>query len=171
MVRVATARRQLIQVADSAYQAIERFAAESADGRETGGILLGRGPDATGAVHVEVAGEPGPNAIRRADFFQRDLDHARKLADDAWEVSRAVWIGEWHTHLHAGPRPSAADLRTYARLLTAASLQFEVFAAVIVVPDSARGWHRPQLWPWLLHINAGMSGSARAAPSGPKNDS
>lgn len=83
------------------------LAPESADGRETGGILLGRGPDADGVVRVEIAGDAGPRADRRPDFFLRDLSHARELADGAWKRSRAVWVGEWHTHPTGGPEPSA----------------------------------------------------------------
>jgi integrative and conjugative element protein (TIGR02256 family) len=105
-----------IDIAPEARSAIMRLSPESADGSETGGILLGRGPDADGVVRVEIAGEPGPRAERRPDFFLRDLEHARGLAARAWQETGAVWIGEWHTHPMGGARPSATDLGTYARL-------------------------------------------------------
>jgi integrative and conjugative element protein (TIGR02256 family) len=153
-----------IRIADPASAAIAQLAAESADGRETGGILLGRGPGADGVLHVEIAGDAGPRAIRRSDFFLRDLEHARKLADAAWEGSRAIWIGEWHTHPCGGPEPSASDLQTYARLLAAQALEFEVFAAVIVVPHAHGGWSDPQAWPWLLRIDT-HAGDPEPAPA------
>ena len=129
------------------------MARESADGRETGGILLGRGPDEDGVVQVERAGDPGPNARREPGFFLRDLEHAQRLAEAAWDQRKAIWVGEWHTHLHGDPRPSATDLATYASLLAAADLHFEVFVSIIAVPDAERHWEEPWLAPWLLAIS------------------
>jgi integrative and conjugative element protein (TIGR02256 family) len=142
-----------IEIGQAAQADILRLAAGSQDGRETGGILLGRGPDADGVVHVEVAGAAGPRAERRSDFFLRDLNHARLLAEKAWKASRAVWVGEWHTHPRGGNRPSRADLSTYLRLLAASELQFELFVSIIVTAHAVHGWTKPQLWPWLLELH------------------
>lgn len=133
--------------------AIKAMARESTDGRETGGILLGRGPNEDGVVRVEWAGDPGPKARREPGFFLRDLEHAQRLADEAWDESKAIWVGEWHTHVHGGPRPSGTDLATYASLLAAAELQFDVFVSIIAVPGAERGWEEPRLAPWLLAIS------------------
>lgn len=143
-----------IQISPGARERIEALAALSADGRETGGILLGRGPDPAGLLTVEIAGEPGPRATRERGFFLRDLPQARRLAATAWAERRAVWVGEWHTHPSGEPRPSNADIATYVRLLAAAELHFSLFAAIIVTPDPdpERGFAAPRLWPWLLEL-------------------
>jgi integrative and conjugative element protein (TIGR02256 family) len=141
-----------IEIAPGARADILRLASESRDGRETGGILLGHGPDLDGLVQVELAGDPGPNAQRHSDFFLRDLDHARALAEKAWSTSRAVWIGEWHTHPRGGHAPSSSDLRTYMTLLSIAELEFELFTAVIVTAGSEKDWSNPRLWSWLLRL-------------------
>lgn len=96
------------------------------------------------------AGDPGPRAKRESTTFLRDLDHARKLAETAWERSRATWIGEWHTHPKAGPLPSARDLVTYAQLLDNATLSFTVFVSIIVTPGEQEGWAQTVLTPWLI---------------------
>lgn len=129
------------------------MAQESVDGSETGGILLGRGPDKTSVVHVERAGDAGPKAHREPGFFLRDLEHAQRLADEAWDESKAIWVGEWHTHIHGDSRPSATDLGTYARLLAATDLRFDVFVSIIVVPDAEHGWEEPWFASWLLAIS------------------
>jgi integrative and conjugative element protein (TIGR02256 family) len=152
-----------IEISPAARETIETLAGESADGRETGGILLGRGPDERGVVHVEVAGEPGPHAERRPDYFLRDLKHAKQLAEDAWQDSKAVWVGEWHTHPMGRQSPSPTDLGTYLRLLSAASLEFKLFVSIIVIPDPELGWNKAQLWPWLLELRA-------IEPPGPTSD-
>jgi integrative and conjugative element protein (TIGR02256 family) len=139
-----------LRIQPAARESILQLAPESSDGRETGGILLGRGPDADDVLVVDEAGGPGPNAIRRPDFFLRDRAHAQALADAAWADRKAVWIGDWHTHPMGGTIPSGRDLRTYRGLLAAAELSFQVFLSIIVVPDEARGWELPQLHPWWL---------------------
>jgi integrative and conjugative element protein (TIGR02256 family) len=129
---------------------IRRLARLSEDGRETGGILLGKGPSEHGLIDIIQAGDPGPEAVRQPDSFLRDLNHARELADAAWPRSRAAWIGEWHTHPGAGPAPSARDLVTYADLLANPGLGFDVFVAIIVTPGRERDWNEPTLTPWLI---------------------
>lgn len=131
---------------------IAELAAASTDGSETGGILLGRGPDAGGVIIVELAGDPGPEADRRPDFFLRDLSHAQALAAEAWERNQAVWVGEWHTH-PAGPlHPSPRDLLTYASLVANTDLAFRALVAIIVVPDP--DFTSPCLVPWILAPSA-----------------
>lgn len=143
--------------------AIKEMARESEDGRETGGILLGRGPDESGVVKVERAGDPGPNARREPRFFLRDLERAKELAAEAWVDHKAIWVGEWHTHVHGDPRPSPTDLATYAGHLAAAELEFQVFVSIIAVPDDERGWEDPLLTPWLLEISEIPVEAARRA--------
>ena len=133
-----------------ARHAIRELARESQDGRETGGILLGRGPNPAGVVEIIQAGDPGPNAIRCADRFMRDLEHAQRLAHDAWETHAIEWIGEWHTHPTSGPTPSQRDLTTYVELLRDENLGFSIFVSVIVTPDPDEGWNEPTLTTWVL---------------------
>lgn len=108
------------------------------DPLETGGVLLGH--RATATFHVTVAGGPGPWAVRRPNYFLRDLDHARTLAAAAWETDRSQWIGEWHTHPRGPARPSPLDLRTYRRLLTDPELGFDAFLSLVVTPAGLTAW-------------------------------
>lgn len=144
----------VVAITPNAREEILAHAQQAADGRETGGILLGRGPEDS-VITVEVAGDAGPNAIRRPDFFLRDLDHARALAATHWKASQAVWVGEWHTHLNGDSRPSAADLETYARHLQSAPLDFEAFVSVIVLPGREQSWIQARLFSWVLSVGSG----------------
>lgn len=137
--------------------AIATAAALSVDGRETGGILLGRDPDAVGLIKVVCASGPGPHAIRGPSSFLRDLNYSRRLARLAYERERLQWVGDWHTHPQ-GPRvPSAFDLRTYASHLSNPELNFEAFVAVIVTPDHEQGWDRCQLNASVFSLSARRS--------------
>jgi integrative and conjugative element protein (TIGR02256 family) len=137
-----------IRILAATRDRICELAVESRDGFETGGILLGRGSEADGAIVVERAGDAGPKAERRPDYFLRDLAHAQWLADEAWADDQAVWVGEWHTHPTGILTPSPRDLVTYAGLLTDPELAFNVFVSIIVVPDP--DWARPKLLTWAL---------------------
>src|SRR5690349_4052221 len=119
-----------ITILPLARERICELAVESQDGRETGGILLGRGSDAEGGIVVERAGDAGPDAERRPDYFLRDLAHAQRLADEGWERDHAVWVGEWHTHPTGILTPSPRDFVTYAGLLSDPELAFDVFVSI-----------------------------------------
>lgn len=136
-----------IILTESATAVIADEARASTDGTETGGILLGAAE--RDAIVVRHAGRPGPDAIRRPNFFQRDLQHTRSYADWAFALDRSVWIGEWHTHLHAPPRPSTLDLITYQTLLSDPELMFDYFVAIILT-DDRNTWQTPQFTTWIV---------------------
>lgn len=142
-----------VRLAKVAVATIASEAALSSDGRETGGILLGFDADELGDLLVIEAGGPGPRAERRSDFFRRDLEHAQRLADDAYKRTTARWIGEWHTHPHGALAPSRTDLRTYRGFLRDPELRFETFLAVIVGPREGQ-WDRPRATAWMIKLRS-----------------
>jgi integrative and conjugative element protein (TIGR02256 family) len=137
-----------VSILPDAERRIRELAPESEDGRETGGILIGRGPDAANVITVERAGDPGPGAQRQPGFFLRDLAHAQDLAAAAWTEDQGVWVGEWHTHPTGLAAPSTRDLTTYAGLLADPELSFGTFVSIIVVPDP--DWANIRLLVWVL---------------------
>jgi len=148
-----------VTITDTALTAMTGFARNAAGGRETGGILLGRHrSQADQPVDVVHAGDAGPRAVRRADFFRRDVAHAQALADLAYVTDGSVWLGEWHTHA-TGPAPSARDLASYHLLLADPELDFHLLLAVIALPDPDHRWDRPRLSGWLV-----TPGLARQVP-------
>lgn len=132
------------QVADN----LAEMAPAAADGRETGGILLGTDQGLAGPIIVRHCGGPGPAAIRRPAYFRRDLSHAVAVAADAAADDGSAWIGEWHTHSTDMPEPSSRDLRTYNKLLDDPQLAFARILAIIVLPDPKASWHAPVLHAW-----------------------
>jgi integrative and conjugative element protein (TIGR02256 family) len=139
------AKSHSVAVSAGARDAISNAALISRDGRETGGILLGRDPGEKGEIEVVRAAGPGPRAIRRPSYFLRDLNYSRRLARLAYERDRLQWVGDWHTHPHGPDIPSVFDLLTYARHLDDVELKFEAFVAVIVTPNSRFDWGKCRL--------------------------
>lgn len=143
-----------VVLSSAALQTIAEEAHASADGRETGGLLLGQ--LCADHVHVRYAGGPGPGAVRTPTRFLRDLQHAQALAAAAWQLDGSVWIGEWHTHPAAGPDPSPRDLLTYAEHLADLDLTLPVFTSLIARPDQNGSWSGAHLFAWSV-TDAGYS--------------
>jgi integrative and conjugative element protein (TIGR02256 family) len=137
-----------VVISTAAVHTIGEEAEASNDGNETGGLLLGQ--LCAGHVHVRYAGGPGPAATRTPTRFLRDLQHARGLADAAWQLDRSVWIGEWHTHPAAGPDPSRVDMLTYAEHLADPDLTLPVFTSLIVRPGPDGSWTSSRLYAWSI---------------------
>lgn len=150
----------MIKIAKSAISALRETARQSADGLETGGILLGIEDSSDGSTAVTIAGGPGPNAKRGPRSFHRDRAHAESLADAAYERDGSVWVGEWHTHPKGVSKPSARDLTTYTRLLKDSELEFHHFTSMIITsPDD---WRTVTCHGWIVKIleEANMPGGA-----------
>jgi integrative and conjugative element protein (TIGR02256 family) len=147
-VNSGTIRIERVVLTARAATTIRKEARRSIDGNETGGLLLGHADEQT--AWVQSAGDPGPAAVHRPNFFLRDLHHAQRLAADAFARDGSQWIGEWHTHPGAGPIPSARDLHTYLGLLADPQLRFHAFIAVILTA-TAGTWHLPQAYAWVCY--------------------
>lgn len=140
--------RPKVTISADAARTITGESKASADGKETGGILLGH--DNSDGIHIRRAGSPGPAAQRSKRRFLRDLQHSRDLADAVYDLDGSVWIGEWHTHPKGPVEPSATDLTTYAAHLSNASLGFDRFLACIVVPCPEHRWAHVNLFAWVI---------------------
>jgi len=141
----------IIVLTRDAAGTIAAAARESADGRETGGVLLGH--DLGERMIVTVAGDPGPAADRRTDGFVRDLAHARLLGDEAYDRDGSVWVGEWHTHPTGPSIPSPKDMETYSQLLADDDLAFERLLALIVTPCGVHGWVEAHVHGWVVDVD------------------
>src|SRR4051794_13110855 len=75
----------------TALTALACCAGASADGRETGGIVLGHDGGLGGDIHVRHCGDAGPTAVRRRNRFSRDVAHAQRLADAAAVADGSAW--------------------------------------------------------------------------------
>ena len=65
-------------------------------------------------VNLLRATGPGPNAERSATLFCRDVPYIQaELERAAVELGeKGTYLGEWHSHLEAKPRPSSTDMKS-----------------------------------------------------------
>ncbi|HYQ79107.1 MAG TPA: Mov34/MPN/PAD-1 family protein [Solirubrobacterales bacterium] len=104
--------------------------------RETGGALLGW-RDGRDAVIARVLG-PGPNA--KHGFFSFEPDYEWQVGQGRRiyrESSRCVaYIGDWHTHPFASPRPSWTDRKAAKQIAEDPDFRAREPLSLIV----GRGW-------------------------------
>lgn len=131
---------------------IESAAAIAADGRETGGILLGfDDPDNT-RFWVTEASTAGPAAERSAARFRRDLAFVSQVAERAFTIDGSQWIGDWHTHPGGPPQPSPKDLASWRNAIEQSDLA--VFLALILVAGDGDDWTAPICQAWAVTAKA-----------------
>lgn len=107
---------------------------------ETGGLLLGYRVSPVEAVITRLVG-PGPLADHREDGFAPDTDYQeQKLARIYKETEgKATYLGDWHTHPGAAPRPSPKDRRTIERIARSTEALCEM-PLMVLVGESEGDW-------------------------------
>lgn len=82
---------------------------ETANGSETGGILVGTYNDAHDCAFVsEVFGPPEDSKGGRFTFF-RGVKGLQGILRRIWKEQRRYYLGEWHFHPGGSPIPSGTD--------------------------------------------------------------
>jgi integrative and conjugative element protein (TIGR02256 family) len=110
---------------------------------ETGGVLAGRGELMNGEVHLTHASEPGPRARKTMYSFARDTVFCQQFLDELALESKGQidYLGEWHKHHEAEPRPSWTDIRTSKDIASKPDYHVELCLLLII----GRSNHRNSL--------------------------
>lgn len=119
--------------------ALLRGFAEAKQKVETGGVLIGS--EENGVVIVREVTDAGPNAEEKATHFRYDADYVNgKLRDAADRLGeKGVYVGEWHTHLEAKPRPSIRDIESLTDIATAPNFLTDEPVMIIAGLDPGTG--------------------------------
>lgn len=82
---------------------------QSAQGKETGGILIGKySPDHSVAIVTKLTGPPKDSKSGRT-WFHRGILGLPKLLHMHWN-KKEYYLGEWHYHPFSSPNPSYQDI-------------------------------------------------------------
>lgn len=108
-----------VEISKSAYDFMIKECAESKK-IETGGILIGYKDDDSNKVYVSKSTGPGPSpgAVRKREYFERNVEFCQKIVDDQYEKSngKSVYVGEWHYHPNINNYPSTLDLQSISEI-------------------------------------------------------
>jgi integrative and conjugative element protein (TIGR02256 family) len=116
---------------------------------ETGGVLAGRGDLMNGEVHLTHASEPGPNAHKTMYTFARDTVFCQQFLDKLAMESKGQidYLGEWHKHHEAEPKPSWKDIRTSKDIALKPDYHVELCLLLII----GRSNHRNSLRAFVVN--------------------
>jgi integrative and conjugative element protein (TIGR02256 family) len=114
-------------------------------GLETGGILIGHEIDAA-TVKITRVSPPGPGAVHRRYFFNRDTPFLQRYLDDVHDRSsgREDYVGEWHVHPSLEAPPSYVDRRALFRI--ARRSNYAPSNPVLLIVEEAPGERRLRLY-------------------------
>ena len=103
-----------VHIDDETFESMIKECKESKE-KETGGVLMGF-RDRNGGIVVTRASGPGPKAIRRTDWFERDLTFCQAELEKTYNElgKRGLYVGEWHYHPTGSNKPSRQDLLSLA---------------------------------------------------------
>lgn len=107
----------LMVLSDEVIATFQKYAQDSMDKFEAGGILLGK----RRLNHFEVLHTTEPTKFdtrSRYHWTRSDKIHA-EIAKKYWFESKGQisYLGEWHTHPETVPKPSTIDLNEWELLL------------------------------------------------------
>lgn len=108
---------------------------QPSDGRETGGVLLGRRRSEEDVFCI-AATRPGPNAEHRHAEFSPDIDYAQSILDDYRTTYNVVWIGTWHKHPGTMNQLSDGDVRQMREFVQDPELVDEIITIVTTYADN-----------------------------------
>lgn len=107
---------------------------------ETGGILIGRySEDLKWAEITAITGAPA-NSKRTLCSFIRSTQGIITKLKSAWKKQQ-YYLGEWHYHPNASPRPSGLDLKTMCDLSKNEGLHCPE-PILLIIGGGPYNWHQ-----------------------------
>lgn len=130
-------RKYEIKINQVSIDKIKAYSKEDSE-VETGGVLAGYYDANNNIIVLNVSG-PGPNAVRTASRFEKDIDFCQNFLNELYINSnkKIVYVGEWHSHTSKRNLPSNTDLDS----LTKISLQenyLTEFPIMIIISNDER---------------------------------
>ena len=100
-----------LQISPSAFMEMRKYAQDTEEAFEAGGVLLGRHIVHTNDIIVDCITVPMQGDQQSRFRFFRSRHQHQKLIDLAWSESGGTshYLGEWHTHPELCPLPSTLD--------------------------------------------------------------
>lgn len=117
-------------------EAIQTMEQESQNSKyvETGGVIVGKGNFIENNLILMAASLPGPKAIRRRFFFQRDHIFCQQFLDEfASNTNGEIdYLGEWHKHFEVDPKPSYQDIQTMQKVAQSSNYHVQIPLLLII---------------------------------------
>lgn len=110
------------------------------DGKETGGILIGRYSDAHDCALVTEALPPPQDSRHARTRFARGISGLQERLNLAWKQFRNYYLGEWHFHPDASPTYSSDDEDQMMKIAVDLAYHCPEPLLLIFGGNEAHGW-------------------------------
>lgn len=91
-------------------------ACQTANGCETGGLLIGYYNGQHDCAIVTTVNGPTADSRGGPTWFYRGTVGVQKMLDQYWHRQKHFYLGEWHFHPFASPSPSSVDFTSIRRI-------------------------------------------------------
>lgn len=136
--------RYAVALPEPVWLRISRLCHE-AGSLETGGILVGSYDESLGLALIHQASGPPVDSKRGFFGFSRGRKGANEWLASLWKQG-SYYLGEWHLHPAASPRPSATDLRALAQI--ARDPNYSCSSPLLLVVGGHQHARRQSWWVW-----------------------
>lgn len=101
---------------------------------EMGGIILGMFNEKDNIYVIDDVTKPNKEDISEPFCFIRKKNPAQAIINRKWKKSNGIinYMGEWHTHPCANPKPSSVDKELISVIISNRSCKYKIVFMIIV---------------------------------------
>lgn len=135
-------RKGFVQFKPNVLRKICRHRQLHSQDKESGGVLLGRLIKDSDDIVIDYVSTPRKGDIRTRTRYIRGQYSHQRIVDLMWHRSNQTcnYLGEWHTHPEAEPRPSKQDICNWQRILRNVQVDYDMLFFVIVGRKTIKVW-------------------------------
>ncbi|MBS5865459.1 Mov34/MPN/PAD-1 family protein [Coriobacteriaceae bacterium BV3Ac1] len=109
---------QQVEIESKVFEVVKRYLQVSLCLPESGGAIFGReSPDGSLLVINHITEPMDGDKQSRRHFDRLDTGHGKRFTQLNTEANIYAYVGDWHTHPQAIPKPSTQDRRNWTDLL------------------------------------------------------
>lgn len=120
-----------VELPESAINFLEPYR-QMGDSNETGGVIVGKKHNGLWVLSTPMAPSPRDQAGRT--WHKRNREDAQNFINTEFDRTQGEcnYLGEWHTHPEADPRPSSEDYSMLSDLLETSRLEVNFLVGLIL---------------------------------------
>ena len=133
-----------LKITGNVIEIMFSFSQLSRQDLEAGGMLIGHHPIGSDNIILDRLTTPQPADRRSRNHFHRDQAAHQHLLDMQWQLSgeTRTYVGEWHSHPEARPRPSCTDRKSWTKAVKETKFHGPGLIFIIVGTQMTRVWFR-----------------------------
>ena len=149
---IALPPRGKLTITRNVFESLYSFVQVGKRDLEACGMLIGHHPKYTDDIVLDRLTLPQPSDKRTRTYCHRSQADHQRLLDAEWKLSHETrtYLGEWHTHPEAVPRPSRLDRKSWTKAVKETEFHGPGLVFIIVAAQMTGVWFRGR--EYKLHV-------------------